>query len=688
MSNLNLPTNNDHLVSPFPSLECIWEEHGKLLDKLEDIENIGKGDKENLVASGLINDIEQFMKRVRETGRFFDDRKNNQERPSSQSLLDYWSTVLYRYNCQPTDKTLKNFEKSKLVDLSKQGDNFYRGLDETEELKNLADSILLQLVHLEAGNKVVRTPKHRQDLYNLGAPPTDVDLVLEGLVKSQVIYQNTASDNTEKTEFGLAYEGLAYYWKYLKDLLQEKQEKTKERQQLTEIAKQWEVSGKKNEFLWRGELLRKAAEYQDLDLLENEFIRQSQKIENKTLVTQKNLLCGLVVIAIFFAGIAGYQLKEANELREKAEQLTKLLNQINGTSNIIVDLNQLDPKVTLLSALAALYDIKQTPNLSPVVIYPVENKLRQGLKQVISESFYSTNKKLKPLIPTTVAAYTEDNNYAITTVIPDRNQLSNRKAIVWNLQEEQPKQLVTLNKTGSFQIIGTALNGNFLFTTTKYADWEIWDIKNKGEKYNQSLPQQLPGQKELRDYPTAITFSNQDKWVAIASRDGAVRLWEWKKKNSNIIKLFEKPKREDPSTYNDYIISVAFDPKAENLVSTYSNGWIRLWKLLEVNKNTTTLSTPQRKLNLSDQCNLKDDYIIAVKFRKSDVVEGISAKGRTIQWNIKNGDCQEINRIIKPEDLKRLYPLIRLTCKYLNDTKAIQSDEADARKAKAVCEGH
>jgi hypothetical protein len=330
MSNLNLPTNNDHLVSPFPSLECIWEEHGKLLDKLEDIENIGKGDKENLVASGLINDIEQFMKRVRETGRFFDDRKNNQERPSSQSLLDYWSTVLYRYNCQPTDKTLKNFEKSKLVDLSKQGDNFYRGLDETEELKNLADSILLQLVHLEAGNKVVRTPKHRQDLYNLGVQSTDVDRVLEGLVKSQVIYQNTASDNTEKTEFGLAYEGLAYYWKYLKDLLQEKQEKTKERQQLTETAKQWEVSDKKNEFLWRGELLRKAAEYQDLDSSENEFIRQSQKIENKTLVTQKKWLwCGLIfaIGLAIFAGCKWYIAVEKTKIAETARNQAKAAEQ-------------------------------------------------------------------------------------------------------------------------------------------------------------------------------------------------------------------------------------------------------------------------------------------------------------------------------------------------------------------------
>jgi hypothetical protein len=190
-------------------------------------------------------------------------------------------------------------------------------------------------------------------LYNLGAPPTDVDLVLEGLVKSQVIYQNTDDNNTEETEFGLVYEGLVYYWQHLKELLQQKQQKTKERQQLTETAKQWEVSDKKNEFLWRGELLRKAAEYQGLDSSENEFIRQSQKVENKTLVTQKNWLwvgliftIALAIIAVKQSQIAEEKSKQAEAAKSQAElALAKLRNsrsKLNELYNTSPEKNNLE----------------------------------------------------------------------------------------------------------------------------------------------------------------------------------------------------------------------------------------------------------------------------------------------------------------------------------------------------------
>jgi signal transduction histidine kinase/energy-coupling factor transporter ATP-binding protein EcfA2 len=91
-------TADDALVH-FPSLASLRAAHSELL----------KRHRESGSTTELLAEIEEFIYRGRATGALLD---TDEDRWASQSLLDYWSAILYRAGREPPDATLAEFDSA------------------------------------------------------------------------------------------------------------------------------------------------------------------------------------------------------------------------------------------------------------------------------------------------------------------------------------------------------------------------------------------------------------------------------------------------------------------------------------------------------------------------------------------------------------------------------------------------
>ncbi|HEX8089189.1 MAG TPA: hypothetical protein VF762_10075, partial [Blastocatellia bacterium] len=105
-------------ITSYSSMASLKEDHTNLLKR-----------RKNGVPEELLDDIEIFIHRARETGALLD---NENDRGASQSLIDYWMMVLYRAKRTPPDATLADFDPSLLPILD---DRLcpYRGLNAFQE---------------------------------------------------------------------------------------------------------------------------------------------------------------------------------------------------------------------------------------------------------------------------------------------------------------------------------------------------------------------------------------------------------------------------------------------------------------------------------------------------------------------------------------------------------------------------
>jgi len=88
-------TSNDAIS--FPSLSSLRSDHSELLKRHREIGS----------TSEMLAEIEEFIYRGRATGALLD---TDEDRWASQSLLDYWSAILYRAGRESPDATLAEFD--------------------------------------------------------------------------------------------------------------------------------------------------------------------------------------------------------------------------------------------------------------------------------------------------------------------------------------------------------------------------------------------------------------------------------------------------------------------------------------------------------------------------------------------------------------------------------------------------
>src|SRR5262245_59874866 len=108
-----------HDAARFPSLTSLRARHNELL----------KRERESSDAPSFLDEIAEFIRRGQATGALLDA---DADRWAVQSLLDYWTTVLYRAGREPPDAALAEFDHQ----LAPQLDEVlcpYLGLDAFQE---------------------------------------------------------------------------------------------------------------------------------------------------------------------------------------------------------------------------------------------------------------------------------------------------------------------------------------------------------------------------------------------------------------------------------------------------------------------------------------------------------------------------------------------------------------------------
>jgi hypothetical protein len=108
--------------APFPSLVSLRATHSELL----------RCYREGGKAPDFLAEVEHFISRGRMVGALIDA---DEDRWATQSLLDYWATILYRAGHKPPDATLAEFDPALAPDLPEDLCP-YQGLDAFRENKH------------------------------------------------------------------------------------------------------------------------------------------------------------------------------------------------------------------------------------------------------------------------------------------------------------------------------------------------------------------------------------------------------------------------------------------------------------------------------------------------------------------------------------------------------------------------
>lgn len=92
------------------------------------------------------------------------------------------------------------------------------------------------------------------------------------------------------------------------------------------------------------------------------------------------------------------------------------------------------------------------------------------------------------------------------------------------------------------------------------------------------------------DYIRSVTFHHEAPWIASASDDQTVRIWNWQSRQCVAIL----------SGHNHYVMCAAFHPNEDLLVSASLDQTVRVWDLSNIRaKNAPSVTGPSRKSSLA-----------------------------------------------------------------------------------------
>jgi hypothetical protein len=154
--------------TPFLSTSALSEAHSALLRSL-------RGNGNTTLSPALLMTLTDFMARAQATGALIDDLD---QRQSIQSILDYWTTVLYRSGYEPPDAILADFDPS-LAPTLDESLCPYRGLEAFREddqhlffgRRQLVAELIEQLQHKQLLAVIGRSGSGKSSLVMSGLIP-------------------------------------------------------------------------------------------------------------------------------------------------------------------------------------------------------------------------------------------------------------------------------------------------------------------------------------------------------------------------------------------------------------------------------------------------------------------------------------------------------------------------------------
>jgi hypothetical protein len=199
--------------------------------------------------------------------------------PAALPLLQFTLLKLWekRNHDKVTWETYRQLDGGRKA-LAITADEFYKNLIPEEQLT--MRRILLRLVRPTAGLEVTSKRILKQELFLQGEAKDRVSRVLEKLHQEHLI-RFTEDDNPNDIQVEIAHEALIRNWPLLIDWVNSERDNLRQRNLLTDMAEQWSRNGRDPDSLIRGQQLEEAQQYDDLNELEQEFIRYSQEEQKR-----------------------------------------------------------------------------------------------------------------------------------------------------------------------------------------------------------------------------------------------------------------------------------------------------------------------------------------------------------------------------------------------------------------------
>jgi WD40 repeat protein len=240
----------------FASLGELRAAHNELLKRSKDD---GESDT-------VLDAAQALIARGVGTGAVID---TEEDRWAAQSLLDYWSTLLFRNKRPAPDATLLDFDAAALV---QRAEAAYANLSDSE--RAVADRWLEMLARPAPANTIALPLLAGNEVHQ----PTAF-AVLGRLVQAGIVQEVVNSGHPGAPQFQLANEALARHWPKLSDSLEDQRAAQRRRRRLTTAAETWAKSGEDATMLWRGTLLAEAEQYADLNKVEKKFVDASRRAD-------------------------------------------------------------------------------------------------------------------------------------------------------------------------------------------------------------------------------------------------------------------------------------------------------------------------------------------------------------------------------------------------------------------------
>jgi len=196
--------------------------------------------------------------------------------------------------------------------LTQHAEHTLQGLTRTQ--RRAARVVLLRLVT----GDLTRAVRSREDLCQATRDPADADVVLATLVDARLVTVR------EDGSFELVHEALIHHWDRLSTWLAQDREGQRLLHALGHAAREWEVRGRPDGLLWRGEML---GEYRlwrrrsrtRLTRTEEAFVHASERAAQQTRMLRRGAAAVALLFLTVFGVVMAWQWREADTARGEAE---------------------------------------------------------------------------------------------------------------------------------------------------------------------------------------------------------------------------------------------------------------------------------------------------------------------------------------------------------------------------------
>jgi WD40 repeat protein/tetratricopeptide (TPR) repeat protein len=431
--------------------------------------------------------------------------------------------------------------------LARTADELYAQMPPQEQ--RITREVFLQLVRPSEGIDFTRNRMRRDSLYQL-ATPEQVNRVVDQLTTAGLL-RVTPGETREDDRIEVTHEAVIRNWPRLAGWLREERDRLKQRLRLTAAARFWEDHGEDPGGLLGGSLLQEALRYDDLDPLEEKFVRASEDSAKKAerrrwwflvaaVVGLAVLVCLLLIAVILYQRLA----------KENKQQLARVV------ANRLVlsppaSANREQKLLLCLKAVAALRSAGLEP--TPQVTEGIQRLLELPASAVIPGHDLPGHD-----LVITAVTFSQDGKHLATAS-------ADKTVKIWQVPAAKLQQTLTGHTD---EVLGVAFSGDGTRVATTSADKTaiIWETTS-GKKL-----QTLLGHK-ARVF--GVTFSPDGRVVATASGDGTARVWDASSGKDLLTLSGSRPREEQPES----VFAVAFNSTGNRLITAGSGSVARIWEV-------------------------------------------------------------------------------------------------------------